>query len=87
MLPRQRPFIKKKFKKRQKMHNTFGMWISLSGSTIQAGYYEPSAGLSGCVNPVYPRTLHSSPVIYTHKRVDTAEQGECSVVTQNIHIH
>lgn len=30
---------------------------------------------------------YSSPVIYTHKRIDSAEQGECSVVTQNIHIH
>lgn len=30
---------------------------------------------------------YSSPVIYTHKRVDAAEQGECSVVTQHIHIH
>ena len=43
-------------------------------------------GFQVVLTPFIP-ARYSSPVIYTLKRVDTAEQGECSVVTQSIHIH
>lgn len=43
-------------------------------------------GFPVVLTPLIP-ARYISPVIYTHKRVDIAEQGELSVMTQTIHIH
>lgn len=69
------------------MHNTFDIWISLCGPIRQArDTMNLARGFQVVLTPFIP-AAYSSPVIYTHKRVDTAGQGECSVVTRNIHIH
>lgn len=57
------------------MCDTFGIWISPSGSITVVRYCESSVGLSGCVSPAYPSTLLLT-CVYTHKRADTAEQGD-----------